>query len=87
MGTRKIYGMTMTCNREHTDGDGYARCNACGSKVMLVVSNHFWETDSETFKNGEESPDGTPADVFIGEVSGHWCPTCEILVSLSYNFS
>ena len=86
MATRKIKGVTVMLGGEHRDKNGYFICNECGSKTMLVATSGEWGVDEEGFKSGEETPEGTPEAVYIGEVSGHWCPDCEILVSLSYNF-
>ncbi len=86
MTRRKISGVTLTINGEHIDPDNYYRCNECNSKTMLVSSYGEWAVDEECYKSGEDSPEGTPETVFVGEVTGHWCPTCEMLVSISYNF-
>lgn len=86
MGTRKICGVTLTINGEHVDPESYHRCNECNSKTMLVSSCGEWAVDEECYKNGEDTPTGVPELVCVGEVSGHWCPTCEMLVSISYNF-
>ena len=86
MGKREIHGATISFNSEHLTQAGYWLCNKCNSKTMLVSCPAYWSVDQETFKNGEPTPEDTPQEVFVGEVCGHWCPTCEILVSLSYNF-
>ncbi len=86
MAKRKICGVTLIINGEHIDPNDYYRCNECNSKVMLVSSFGEWAVHEECYKNGEDTPKGTPELVFVGEVSGHWCPTCAMLVSISYNF-
>lgn len=86
MSERKIKGVSITFNGEHEDKDGYLRCNKCNSKLMLMASPGHWGVDSEAFKNGERNPEDTPTCVFVGELTGHYCQTCEMLVSLSYNF-
>lgn len=92
MGKRKVHGATITFNQEHVDEDGYHRCNECDSKTILVCADGDWKVDSEPLKSGETvESDEIVGDgdgcVFVGEVCGHYCPTCEMLVSLSYNFS
>lgn len=88
MKSRKIRGITMTTNNEYTDDKGCLRCNECNTKLMLVLPcSEEWDVESECFKNGEDTPEDAPDTVYVGEVSGHWCPTCEMLVSLTYNFA
>lgn len=86
MKTREIHGMSMSCNGEHTDTKGYLRCNKCGEKLMLVTTSGYFKVDEEAFKPGEGNPEGLVDEVFVGEVSGHWCGECEMLVSLTYNY-
>lgn len=86
MSEREIRGTTI-CFGEHLDTDGYSRCSKCNSKTILVATSGQWDVDAEPFKDGEETSKDTPEEVFVGEVSGHYCPKCEMLVSLSYNFS
>ena len=76
------------CFGEHVDADGYHRCNKCGRKTMLVTTSSSWGGDEEPYKPGEELQvqEGVPNEVFVGEVSGYWCPGCEMLVTLHYNF-
>jgi hypothetical protein len=87
MGKREIRGMTLRILGERTGKDGYCRRRECDAKTMLVATTGHWEVDEETFESGEDTPEGTPDEVYVGEVSGHWCPECECLVSLSYDFS
>lgn len=86
MGKRKISGVTLTINGEHIDPNDYYRCNECNSKVMLVSSCGEWQVDEECYKSGEDTPEDVSDMVFVGEITGHWCPICEMLVSISYNF-
>lgn len=86
MSDRKINGITLTIGGEHLDNEDYYRCRRCDSKTMLVSASGYWAVDEECYKSGEDTPEGTPDSVFVGEVSGHWCPSCRHLVSISYNF-
>lgn len=86
MAKRGISGITLTINGEHIDPDNYCRCNECNSKTILVSPCGEWDVDEECHKSGEDTPEGIPDAVFVGEVTGHWCSTCEMLVSISYNF-
>lgn len=85
MSERKIRGIAI-CFGEHVDADGYHRCNKCDTKTILTTASGYWGVDEEPYRPGEESPADTPDEVFVGEVSGHWCPQCEMLVSFNYNF-
>jgi len=83
---RKISGIGM-CFGEHIDADGFHRCNKCDEKTILVTTSGYWGVDEEPYKSGEQLQGGElPDEVFVGEVSGHWCPGCEMLVSLHYGF-
>ena len=86
MSKREIRGFTVCSNGEHVDSEGYTRCNECKSKTILVFPCELWQADSEPYKSGEEITDEDLSEIFVGEVSGHWCPKCEMLISLSYNF-
>ena len=79
------YEYTITTTPEINKDDGYMYCGECGTKLILVVAFSDWAVDSEPFKDGEERPEDYPKEVFVGEVSGHFCRTCEQLTSLSYN--
>ena len=85
MSERQIRGATI-CFGEHIDNEGYHRCNKCNEKTILATAPSSWGVDEEPFKSGEEATEGIPDEVFVGEVSGHYCRICEMLVSLSYNF-
>ena len=85
MSTREISGVTVMVGGEHCDEEEYCRCNKCNSKTMLVTTSGEWGVDEECFKSGEDTPESTPDTVYVGEVSGHWCPECEMLISLSYH--
>ncbi|MHC4397423.1 MAG: hypothetical protein ACYS1A_17420 [Planctomycetota bacterium] len=85
MSERNIRGVGI-CFGEHLDDKGYYRCSRCNSKTILVTVNGDWGVDEEAFKSGEQKPEGTPDVVYVGEVSGHYCLECEMLVSLDYNF-
>lgn len=84
---REIHGITISTNSEYIDDDGYHRCNECDTKTVLVTPiSEMWEVDSEPYKPGEEAEVEICPELCVGEISGHWCPKCEMLVSLSYNF-
>jgi hypothetical protein len=85
MATKKIDGVTVSFNSEHQDDDGYSRCNTCGEKTILVFPCGEWIADDEPYKNGEQM-ELEESEFDVGEVTGHFCQTCNILVSLSYNF-
>jgi hypothetical protein len=84
MSRREIRGFTVSVCGEKTDQEGYCRCNECNSRTMLVYPIGPWHMDSEAFKSGEEVEERE--EIEVGEVTGHWCPKCELLISLSYNF-
>jgi len=86
MSERNIRGIGIRFG-EHLGEGGYYLCGKCNSKTILVSTNGDWSVDEEAFKNGEQTPDGTPDEVYVGEVSGHYCLKCEMLVSVEYNFS
>lgn len=65
--------------------DGYLFCGKCNTKLMLVATSGYWDVDEEAFKSGVPKPEKCPDEVFVGEISGHFCTTCEELTSLSYN--
>lgn len=70
-------------------GDGL--CPVCGEKTVLVIAGNTWDVDSEPY--GDEDDKNVVGDRFIdgvevgddAEVTGHWCPTCNKLCSLSLN--
>lgn len=83
---RKLHGATVSFNQEHKDKDGYHRCSECETKTIFVSTSGYFQVDEEPHKSGEYKTEDLPDEVFVGEVSGHFCPTCKMLVSLSYNF-
>ena len=87
MAEKKISGITVTTNNEYLDDDGYNRCAQCDTKTVLVTPVcETWEIDKEPHKPGEQCEVKIPPEVLVGELSGHWCHKCDMLVSLSYNF-
>ena len=88
MAKQRISNITVIINGDHIDPDGYHHCNECNDKTMLVspIAAGEWAVDEECYKSREDSPEDVPDQVFVGEVTGHWCPTCERLVSITYNF-
>ncbi|MCJ7828453.1 MAG: hypothetical protein MUP81_01775 [Dehalococcoidia bacterium] len=86
MAKKEIDGITISINGEHLDKDGYTRCNKCNGKTILVSAESGWRPDSEPFKDGEEIELEDADEIFVGEVSGHFCQQCDMLTSLSYNF-
>lgn len=86
MSKKEIDGIGICIHAETVDAKGYTRCIECKSKTMLVYPSGSWIADSEPFKSGESIPDDEREDIDVGEITGHWCPQCEILTSLTYNF-
>lgn len=54
----------------------------CGEKTALVIVGSEWQIDSEDPLYRERDYASVE-----DEVSGHWCPECQRLVSLSFNSS
>ena len=80
------YAFTIIITPER-EKSGYLYCGKCDTKLIVVISESEWAVDNEAFKSGEEKPDDCPDEVvFVGEVVGHFCTTCEKLTSLSYNY-
>jgi hypothetical protein len=79
------YAFTIIITPER-EREGYLYCGKCKTKLMLVISPGDWDVDDEAFKSGENKPDDCPDEVSIGEVTGHYCPNCQALTSLSYYF-
>ncbi|KKL57401.1 hypothetical protein LCGC14_2235800 [marine sediment metagenome] len=86
MSKKEISGIEICIHAEIVDDEGYRRCIECKSKTILVYPIGPWTPDDEPFKAGEVITCEELDDIEIGEVTGHWCPTCEILTSLTYNF-
>lgn len=53
------------------------KCPYCAGEVRLVLAPHLWRN--------VDDPDNEIK--VIDEISGHYCPTCQVLVSLSLNTS
>jgi ribosomal protein L37AE/L43A len=75
----------FTWSIEHPTGE----CPFCGDKTVLVVASGLWEADEETAveavgrdRYDDEFTDGVTVH---DELLGHYCGTCERLVSLSLN--
>jgi len=66
--------------------DGYLYCGKCDTKLILAISPDNWDVDNEAFKSGEENTNDCLDEVFVGEVTGHFCSNCKVLTSLSYNY-
>ncbi len=66
---------------EHCNGDSN-QCNACGTKTILVSAPAYeWDIDSE-----EECYEELGYEVQVdAKVTGHYCPECRVLTSLSFN--
>jgi len=79
------YAFTIIIKPE-IEKDGYLYCGKCETKLMVVISQEVWDVDDEAFKSGEEKPEECLDEVFVGEVTGHFCQTCNQLTSLSYNY-
>ena len=79
------YKFTITIIPEHDKEDGYMYCGKCGTRLLLAYPFQEWQVDSEPFKDGEEKPADCPEEVDVGEVTGHFCSSCNILTSITYN--
>ena len=79
------YAFTIITTPER-EKDGYIYCGKCGTKLIVVISDGEWSVDDEAFRSGEEKLEDCPDEVFVGEVIGHFCQTCKVLTSLSYNY-
>lgn len=66
---------------EHCNGD-FNQCNSCGTKTILVSAPcNEWGIYSE-----EERYEELGYEVSVSaEVTGHYCPECCVLTSLSFN--
>jgi len=75
----------FTWSIEHPTGE----CPFCGDKTVLVVAPGLWEADQESSVEqvGEERYEKEFSDGVMvhDEITGHFCGTCERLVSLSLN--
>lgn len=80
----KTTGISVQIGGEYIDQNGYYRCSECHTKTMLVYPSSDWGVDEECYRSGEDTPDDVPDVMYVGEVSGRWCPGCEMLVLLSY---
>lgn len=69
---------------EHEGGD-YHVCNKCGNKTLLICAGEEWSVDSEPYKAGEEAEDAPDYVTISAEVTGHFCETCGLMTSLSFN--
>ena len=86
MKKQKVTGFTIQIIPTHIGAEGYELCGTCKTKIALVYPTSAWTMDSEPFKNNETVAEEVLEEVDVGEVTGHWCKECQILVSLSYNF-
>jgi hypothetical protein len=69
-------GRHLTWSDENPGG----KCPACSAPTILVIAPPDWEVDSEA--------DHEQAGWNVGvteEITGHWCPECHQLRSLSFN--
>jgi predicted RNA-binding Zn-ribbon protein involved in translation (DUF1610 family) len=61
---------------------GIYRCNQCAAKIWLIVARS-WSVDQESLPPRADGPD----DVDVSEeVTAHYCPKCERITSLSFNW-
>lgn len=79
------YKFTIITIPEIIKEDGYIYCGKCGTKLLIAYPSEIWQVDSEPFKSDEAKQDDCPDEVCIGEITGHFCQTCEQLTSISYN--
>ena len=94
MAKRKKHMHLDICERQSKDG--YSRCRTCKGKVALVCLRGNWVADQEPFKADEHFKhlpkseqdllgyDGAEFEIH-DEISGHYCPRCNKLVSFSFN--
>jgi len=72
----------LTWSVEHPMGT----CQHCNGKTVLAIAPSAWDVDSESAQadgfDENEFVDGVETDA---EVTGHWCPGCRSLVSVSVN--
>lgn len=59
------------------------RCPICNGETILLIAQEWWVVSDEE-KWDMEGVDGELTSVGE-EVSGYFCPTCQILTSLSLN--
>lgn len=57
------------------------RCPKCNSRTVLVVAPEWWQVDPDS-ENAELADDEYNV---VEEITGHYCPSCGDLVSLSFN--
>ena len=61
-------------------------CGDCGGPVILIVAPHVWEiADPENAAKVVGESDSIDCVEVSEELSGHYCPKCERLCSLSFN--
>lgn len=63
-------------------------CPNCKGETLLLVAfgqMSIAEGDANTFQNKHYEEEGSVE--IDEEISGHWCPECRKLVSLSFNAS
>ena len=82
---RDIPRTHLTWSIEHPRGE----CPFCGDKTVLLIAPGLWDAHEEAAieKVGEERFQAEFSDGLMvhDEISGHYCGTCEKLVSLSMN--
>jgi hypothetical protein len=65
------------------------KCPRCGSLTLLVLAPLVWRTDPEAnaeyMKKKRTKEEPTEEPEIIEDISGHWCPKCWALASLSFN--
>lgn len=75
----------FTWSIEHPRGE----CPFCGDKTVLIIAPGLWDVDEESTIEtvGEDRYDNELIDgvTVHEELTGHYCPKCDKLVSLSLN--
>lgn len=68
------------------------RCPDCGAKTVLAIAESNWTVDSEPYGDQDEDNESVGDRFYDGvevghdaEITGHWCPECDKLCSLSLN--
>lgn len=57
------------------------RCPTCSTETVLVISDCEWKVD---YENPRAEELGGSVEIHE-EITGHYCPDCQKLVSLSLN--
>jgi hypothetical protein len=86
-------------NISYSNDNGDDRCPHCKGATFLLCTHDFWAIDKEPIKNGESIEDIKNNDlkqaaeniyengIELGtEISCHYCPNCETIISICVNW-